>query len=77
MVTGCDCHDPVVFGHRELCEAGTWFRDPARYRPRGEDADRALDRRLAELRAGQIEQELRTRIMADRNYMHWLTAPLD
>ena len=52
MVTGCTCHDPAVFGHRELCETGTWFRDPARYRPRGEEADRALDRRLMELRAG-------------------------
>ena len=51
-MTGCGCHDPVVFGHLDCDLAPAWARTLLAKRHRGEGEDRALDRRLRELRAG-------------------------
>ena len=52
-MTGCTCHDPVVFGHGDFCEDGLGRLQLRTRRARGEGTDRALDRRLRELRADQ------------------------
>ena len=54
MVTGCTCHDPAVFGHLDCDQAPPWHRTLLAKRHRGEGSDRALDRRLAELRAQEL-----------------------
>ena len=50
MVTGCGCHDPAVFGHLDCDLAAPFYLTLAGSRRRGEGSDRALDRRLRQLR---------------------------
>ena len=53
-MTGCTCHDPAVFGHLDCDQAAPFYRALPAKRHRGEGPDRALNRRLAELRADEL-----------------------
>ena len=50
-MTGCTCHDPVVFGHLDCARGAPFYRTLHARRYRGEGAGPALDRRLMEPRA--------------------------
>ena len=70
MVTGCICHDPAVFGHGDFCEDGLGLLQLRTRRARQEGTDRALDRRLRELRADPAIVVPSDRALAARD--NWL-----
>ena len=51
MVTGCGCHDPRVFGHRDDCRSGLGCREARIPGFRELREDSALTARLAQLAA--------------------------
>ena len=67
-MTGCGCHDPAVFGHLDCDQAAPFYRTLAGSRRRGEGSDRALDRRLRELRAPTELPEWNPAITTNHHY---------